>query len=169
MGWRFWILRKFAPVWSRIRNYSTHWADPTSPLYEKADNIWLEFDVESPPPTVPVPSLFFGFKGIPSRISTASQSGVASHPHQWVPQSALKLLLDKSLPSLVEYQLLNCFDLLPTEAYVFQIGVMLARKSDLVRICIRNISPEQILDYLTQINWPGSVSELKAILTKLSS
>jgi hypothetical protein len=46
---------------------------------------------------------------------------------------------------------------------------MLARKSDLVRICIRNISPEQIIEYLTQINWPGSISDLKTILAQLSS
>ncbi len=154
------------PVWRHIRNFSTQWDTDTSPLYEKVRNVWLEFDVNGPPATIPIPSCFFGPEAI---YSNPPLRGDLSHPHQWVIKTALKLLLDRDLPSLVERQLLNCFDLLPTEAYVFQIGVMLARKSDLVRICIRNISPEQILDYLTQINWPGSVSDLKAILTKLSS
>lgn len=149
------------PVWGQIRDFSTHWDSDTSPLYEKVDNVWLEFDINGPT-TIPIPSCFFGSRAIYSAKSDNS------HPHQWSAQTALKLL-NRNLPSQVEHQLFNCFDLLPMRAYVFQIGVMLARKSEVVRICIRNISPEQILKYLTQINWSGSVSELKAILTKLSS
>ncbi len=160
-------------VWSNIRDFSSNWDTHTSPMYEKVRNVWLEFDMDRSGASIPIPSCFFGPEPIYSNPDQPPQNslvkGEDSHPHQWVSKTALKLLLGKELPYKVERQLFNCFDLLPTETYVFQIGVMLARKSDLVRICIRNISPEQILDYLTKINWSGCVSKLKAILTKLSS
>lgn len=46
---------------------------------------------------------------------------------------------------------------------------MLARKSDLARICIRNISPEATLEYLTALNWQGSIDGLKQTLEQLST
>jgi hypothetical protein len=150
------------PVWTNIREFSSNWDTDTSPIYEKVRNVWLEFDINGLPNTIPIPSCFFG----PEPIYSAKSDN--PHRYEWV-SHALKLLMGRTLPDKVEHQLFNCFDLLPKEAYVFQIGVMLARKSDLVRICIRNISPEQILEYLTQINWQGCVSELKPILTKLST
>lgn len=149
------------PVWSNIRDFSSNWDTDTSPMYEKVRNVWLEFDINGLP-TIPIPSCFFG----PEPIYSAKSDN--PHSYEWV-SHALKLLMGRTLLDKVEQQLFNCFNLLPKEAYVFQIGVMLARKSDLVRICIRNISPAEILDYLTQINWQGCVSELKPILTKLSS
>jgi hypothetical protein len=45
---------------------------------------------------------------------------------------------------------------------------MLARGLDMVRICIRDIAPEQVLDYLQRMGWPGRVSELAPLLTTLS-
>jgi len=155
------------PVWSNIRKFSNHWDTNTSPLYQKVRNVWLEFDINESLPTLPIPSCFFGPE--PIYQTSAEQRGKLSSPHQWVSQTALKLLLNKALSPQVENQLLKCFDLLPTDAYVFQIGVMLARKSDLVRICIRNISPEQILNYLTQLNGSGSFHPLKPILIQLSN
>lgn len=150
------------PVWSNICEFSTNWDTNTSPMYEKVRNVWLEFDINGLPNTIPIPSFFFGPEPLYSAQSDNPQA------YEWV-SHALKLLMGRTLPDKLEHQLFNCFDLLPREAYVFQIGVMLARKSELVRICIRNISLEQILDYLIQINWQGCVSELKPILTKLSS
>ena len=48
------------PVWKRVINFCKDWAEPSSDLHQKADNIWLEFDVArngvSDPP---VPSFFF--------------------------------------------------------------------------------------------------------------
>jgi hypothetical protein len=150
------------PVWRNIRDFSINWNTDTSPMYEKVRNVWLEFDINGIPNTIPVPSCFFG----PEPIYSAKSDNL--HSYEWVAR-ALKLLTGRILSDKVKHQLFNCFDLLPKEAYVFQIGVMLARKSDLVRICIRNISPEEILEYLSQINWQGCVSELKPILTRLSS
>ena len=151
------------PIWSNIRNFCHHWSKKDSPLHEKIRNIWLEFDIDESLNTVPLPSCFFG----PENIYSVQSDNYNSY--QWVNQEALKLLLGKTISPKVEKQLFNCFNLLPKEAYVFQVGVMLARKSELVRICIRNISVENILNYLTQINWQGDINELKTLLNDISN
>lgn len=157
------------PVWQRVRQFSSHWADANSMLYEQADNVWIEFDVDGPPPTIPVPSLFFGPKGIQSQIVSLAHSDGAFHPHQWITQMALPLVLGDVLTPSTEQKLFECFDALPVNAEVFQIGVMLARKSDLVRLCVRDIAPTQIPAYLTRLGWPGEEGRLRTLMTELSS
>lgn len=156
-------------IWNRIYDFSKSWNNQTSPLYEKVNNIWLEFDVDDTHPDIPVPSCFFGPELIYAPEQTYSNTPVQLYPHRWISQIALKLLLKQDLPSAIEHQLFKCFNLLPKNAYVFQIGVMLARKSDAVRICIRNISPQQILNYLEQLNWPGAIDKLRIFLNELST
>jgi hypothetical protein len=156
------------PVWNQIRDFSSTWNTDTSPLFKQVNNVWLEFDIDRIP-TIPVPSCFFGSNPIYSKHSIENNNSDDLHPYQWISQSALSSLLARNIPTKVEQKLFQCFDLLPEGAYVFQIGVMLARQSDLVRICIRNISPTQIVDYLTQINWQGSIVELKNVLDPLSN
>ncbi len=156
------------PVWNQIRDFSSSWNRDTSALFKQVNNIWLEFDIDRTS-TIPIPSCFFGPNPIFSKQSIDSDNSDGLHPDRWISQSALKLLLARNLPTKIEDKLFQCFDLLPEGAYVFQIGVMLARQSDLVRICIRDISPTQIVDYLTQINWQGSIVELKNVLDRLSN
>jgi hypothetical protein len=146
------------PVWQQIHNFSEQWNNQDSPLYDGINNIWLEFDIDESPVSIPVPSCFFG----PQAIYSGSDS-------QWTINTALKLLQNRDVPQVIATKLLNCFELLPDDAYIFQIGVMLARKSDLVRVCIRNISPEEILKYLAALNWSGSIDALHQTLNKLSS
>ncbi|MBD2387082.1 hypothetical protein [Cylindrospermum sp. FACHB-282] len=156
-------------IWNRIYEFGKHWNNDTSALYEKVNNMWLEFDVDDSHPDIPVPSCFFGPQPVYAPAHTYSDTPAYLYPHTWISQIALKLLLKQDLSSAVEHQLFQCFDLLPKNAYVFQVGVMLARKSDAVRICIRNISPEEILNYLEQLNWSGSIEQLSIILNELSS
>jgi hypothetical protein len=147
------------PIWRRIRNFCRHWADPTSPLYEKVDNIWLEFDVDGSSSEVPLPSLFFGSQDISSKNH---------RQYQWVTQTALKLFLDRPIGDIIEQKLFDCFNLLPAGAWVFQIGVMLARQSDKIRICVRGIDADLICNYLTHVEWLGEIEELRARISELS-
>lgn len=154
------------PVWQQIHDFSQHWNNQDTPLYDGVNNIWLEFDIvrEKSLPSdglfanIPVPSFFFG----PQSIYSDSDA-------RWTIYDALKLIKNKDVPQVVATNLLNCYNLLPEGAYVFQIGVMLARESDLVRVCIRDIYPEQIADYLTALGWPGSIEKLNKTLDELSS
>jgi hypothetical protein len=149
------------PVWQQIRNFTTHWQEPTSPLYANVDNIWLEFDVDGNSDRSPIPSCFFGSQTI---TSTA-----VVNPHTWVTETAIQLLRGRPLPPAIERHLFACFAALPNGVHVFQIGLMLARQSDAVRICLRGISPVQIIHYLSQIGWLGSIAKLATLLAELST
>jgi hypothetical protein len=151
------------PVWSQIRNFVTHWQNQDSPLHSNVNNIWLEFDVDGKLDRTPIPSCFFGSESIQAAPS------VIPYPQTWVTQSAIKLLRGDALSPALEEQLFCCVNALPTGVYVFQVGLMLTRPANLVRICLRGISPEQILDYLSQIGWSGATDTLKILLHELST
>ena len=160
------------PVWSRIYDFCEHWTDINSPLYKEVDRVWLEFDLVNPQPSeVPEPSFFFGTaEGIKNEMENTLSSEVVADNYSWVTDEALRLLLDKSLPDSVKQNLLNCFNSLPPEAKVFQVGVMLPRKteSQVVRLCISDIAISKIPQYLSKIGWQGSISEMSSILDKIS-
>ena len=145
-------------VWKQIRNFAEEWNNPNSPLYQQVNNMWLEFDIEDSSANIPVPSCFFGPKPI-----------YAKSNYQETIDTALNLLQNQEISEGIKTKIFNCIDLLPAKAYVFQVGVMLARKSEVVRLCIRNISPEEILNYLSAINWNGSFEALQERLNKIST
>ena len=151
------------PIWNKVHDFCIYWANSKYSLYENVDNIWLEFDIDKHSLEVPEPSLFFGPKKI-------KRKEVASCQTNWVADEALPLLLGKPIPKEVKKQLLKCFNLLPPNGEIFQIGVMLPRKSEsqIVRLCVENIPNEQILDYLINIGWSDSSDRLSSLLSELS-
>jgi hypothetical protein len=159
------------PVWSRVRDFCAHWADIKSPLYDNVDNVWLEFDVDGQPSKVPEPSFFFAPRGIRGEEEKLSLPNNISHMNNWVTDEALRLLFGNSLQDQVKKQMLTCFKSLPPSGEVFQIGVMLPRKSEsqAIRLCVKGIANEQILEYLESIAWSAHLNELSVILSELSS
>lgn len=154
-------------VWNRIREFCVNWADVTSPLSENVKNVWLEFDLDKSPAEIPIPSFFFGSETIRTNASAPSDFQSHSYQNQWVIENALKTLRGDSVSPDIKRKLIDCFNSLPPEAYVFQIGTMLARATDAVRICVRDISTDQIPEYLTCIGWQGSMSDLNKLIVKL--
>ncbi|GAX37844.1 hypothetical protein [Nodularia sp. NIES-3585] len=157
------------PIWQHIHKFSQEWQTKNATLEHQIHNIWLEFDIDNYENNLPIPSCFFGSEPIYSNKSPDANLA-QTNSYEWISRTALKLLLNANLPASVEAQFFNCLDLLPQEAYVFQTGVMLARNiQNQVRVCIRNISPEQIGEYLQQIGWSGSQDILQVFLRELSS
>ena len=166
-------LSSASSVWEKIYNFSARWANPKSPLYKNVDNIWLEFDIDKHFLEVPEPSLFFGCKNIigkNQKKSSCNQININCES-KWVSDEALSLLLNSSLQKEVKQQLSSCFRSLPFNAEVFQIGVMLPRKSEskAIRLCIEDIANERILEYLKNIGWSDSSNQLNCLLSELSS
>lgn len=154
---------KAHPVWNQVQHFGLVWGEEGSTLHEKINNVWLEFDVDGMPDAVPVPSCFFGPRAV---YSQPAAEGAAYH---WITRQGLQLLRNQAIPPAIERKLFQCLDQLPPEAYVFQIGTMLARKADGVRICIRDIAPDRVGDYLKQLGWVGCVAELESWLKELSA
>lgn len=158
------------PVWSHLRDFCHKWTTPGSPLHDRIENIWLEFDVEGEPQPVPVPSIFFGpMGGIGPHLRDDSNFPTDEDLYGWLTREGLASLLGRMVPPLVERGIFDCLNSLPAGARVFQVGAMLARPSDAVRLCIANMSPHQIEAYLQRIRWPGSAAHLRPLLAFLGT
>ena len=153
------------PVWRRVRDFATHWAAPSSPLYRAVDNVWLEFDIDGPVPEVPVPSVFFG-------LMNDARTGATHEPdvdrHLATVGTVIRLLSGDEPPPRMLEALSRCFRTLLPEEQVFQVGLMLSRGAGAVRLCIRLRSVERIVEYLAGVGWPGDEAALREVLNSLS-
>jgi hypothetical protein len=152
------------PVWRRVEDFAVSWADPSSPLYHAVDNVWLEFDVDGPPPDVPVPSIFFAAqsKGQMDDIQVAGEPNAEGRLA--TVERTIRLLAGEPPPRMLE----RCFRALSSDEKVGHVGLMLSRGEDTVRLCIRLRSIERIRAYLTVVGWPGDEVDLRGVLEPLA-
>jgi hypothetical protein len=154
------------PVWQRIRAFSTEWSNPLSPLFDRVHNMWIEFDVDSIPPSIPVPSVFIGPENLQPAEPSGDSSLMPSHC-AWLTDSALPLLLSSELDPALRSQIARCLNFLPPGARIFQVGLMLARASRMTRLCVRGISRAQIIEYLRALDYDASGEQLHRLLDLL--
>ncbi len=154
------------PIWQRIQTFASEWNTSTSAIAKDVFNIWLEFDIPNAfaEDEIPIPSFFMGVNDVYKCDSLEEQK----KRRAWLVEESLPLLFGKSLPIANQEMLYHCFQELPKGAHVFQIGLMLARQGETVRLCIRNISPLQIGSYLSAISWKGNIEKLTQFLHLLS-
>jgi len=145
------------PVWQRLRRFARDWADPGSPFHEPVRNLWFEFDLEAPPADPPVPSVFFG--------TEALRSGASEAP-AWLARVLEGLRGDAPGPAL-RAALDRCVAALPSGASIFQVGMMLARPGEAVRVCVRGVAPEQRLAFLERAGWARETGALARVLADL--
>ena len=138
------------PGWAPFRALAAEWTNPASPLYADGGNVWLEFDVASGGDALAVPNVFFGSKA-PGAARAVAATG-------------LHCLLGRPPAAGVAQRLAGCFDALPPLAHIFQIGVMLARQVEDVRVCVVPLRWEEIAPYLERIGWPGPRDEVVDML-----
>jgi hypothetical protein len=156
------------PVWARLSRVSRDWADPEHVLHRSIDNVWLEFDVGPADEAVPLPSVFFGaWGGISSRILTGA--GTEEQAYGWLTQEALARMLARPLSAGTAEVLHGALDALPVGANVFQVGVMLARDTEAVRLCIVDLPTDQVSAYLAGLGWIGNTAELTALMHRLAT
>jgi hypothetical protein len=156
------------PIWRRVYDFAVRWADPSSALYRAVDNVWMEFDVDGAPPVIPIPSVFFGLQ--PSGQEGAR--GVAYQPNldEYVPtiETVIRLLSGNELAPRKLETLSDCFRALSSVEQVFQVGLMLSRGAEALRLCIKLRSVERIVEYLAKVGWPGSEAEVLGVLEPIA-
>lgn len=153
------------PVWQRIRQLSIDCANPTSYLSQEAASIWLEFEIDEEPLEIPVPGVFVSLQeGYLQQLS-----GDAATFQRWLTEMVLERLLGHPIPLKQQQSLDNCQKALPIGAQVLCMGVMLARQPGTIRLKVSGIPPLHVPEYLEQIGWPGPLTELEALATRLQS
>jgi hypothetical protein len=153
------------PVWRRVRDFAACWAEPSYPLHDTVDNVWLEFDIDGPVPDLPIPSVFFGLL---TNIGTDTTQEPDADRYRATVETAMRLLSgSEPQPRMLE-TLSHCFRALWPDEQVFQVGLMLSRGAGAVRLCIRLRSVERIVEYLARVGWPGDEAGLRGVLDPLS-
>lgn len=149
------------PIWQRVQDFGARWADPASPLHGAVDNVWLEFDVDGPASSIPVPSVFFG---LPANGAEGEVSEQALEGARRTTVSALRFLSGAEVPPPVLETLTGCFGALSPPEHVFQVGLMMSRGAKAVRLCIQLGTLERAVEYLAGLGWVGSRADLRGVL-----
>ena len=155
--WKAPRARCLRAVWRRIRAFARGWSQDRTALHEAIHNIWLEFDVGAEAESELLPNVFVGGRDL--RLYASSSRGAPS-----LINSALPLLLGHALSRATQRQIANCVAHLPNGARLFQAGVMLARPSTFVRLCIRGLSPDEVLPFLKDVGWAGDGERVRSVL-----
>lgn len=143
------------PVWERLRRFGARWDTPGTRLWEEIGDVFLEFDVEGPPPPVPIPSFFIEYDRRAWRRLEAMEESLA-------------LLWGEPLAPAVRERVVECLAALPAGGYVSAVGAMFSRRFDGVRLCLQGLGPGTLPAYLVRIGWPGDTSEVEALLTRVA-
>jgi hypothetical protein len=144
--------------WRGIGDFARAWANPSSLFHENADRVWLEFDVPAVHSGLSVPSFFF-----------APRTPRSTEPDLVVAAAGIELLRAERISVPLSTRLTACFEALPQDAFVFQVGIMLSRPPGAVRLCIYGLSPAEIVEYLRRLDWAGPEEALKRTLETLSA
>jgi len=157
--------------WGLIAALSRAWSVPGSALDLELHNLALEFDLPEGSQGAPAPNVFLGAR-------TGVLPPKAGHPGQmelplvgsaaWLVDDALPLL-GRRLPRAQRDSLFRCFEALPQGSRAFQVGVMLARPIDALRVCVIGLDHRRVTDYLGRIGWPGDLIELDSLVGPLAA
>ena len=165
-GWEPFAAFQDHAVWNRIRRFCREWAKPESMLYAPVHNLWFEFDIDGVRAPVPVPSVFIGSHHLQAADPGGDSRALSG---AWLTDAALPILAGVELDLALKRQVDRCLGLLPPKVQVFQVGLMLARASQVVRLCVRGLAITQIVEYLRELEWQGGAVELEDWLDSLAT
>jgi hypothetical protein len=140
--------------WETVVKFCQAWESEKSDLNGGIHNLWLEFDVGgSDGPWDP--SLFFGLE-YDHNPTVNEVLEVTKRALHFLDRDAL------SGPRLKTLE--RVFNKVPDNTRIFQVGVMLARRSSACRICIRGIPPAHLAGFLADVGYQGNLDELSAFI-----
>lgn len=144
-------------IWPRLAAFCRSWVDASTPWHASVDNIWLEFDLAgiAEGAAVPVPAVFIGSgtlqAGAPPEVAD-DVSGALDALAGAAPSVARRVALQRALAAL------------PPGGALFQLGVMLSRADDRLRICASGLDPAALQAYLVALGLPDDTGERSALL-----
>jgi len=152
------------PEWQQIAAFSEAWAKEESILKRQVKCFWLEFDMPESNHDMIIPSVFFG----PEKISQDSSKNSKSQ-FSWLVNDALPLLRGQALSNAVKHQILKCIEKIPKGASLFQVGTMLSRSTNDVRLYINKIHPRSIIPYLNALGWSDEENKFQTLIEDVGS
>lgn len=152
------------PKWGRVSHFLREWGETNETPFADANCVWLEFDIDSGRSHQKVPGLLlFGYW-----LETNESKMVVRRPLSWLTGRALPILRGEALPADLERNVLRCIERASADTDYFQVGAMLSRRVDAVRLCAFKLSPEEILAYLSAVGASGLEAQLEAAIADFS-
>lgn len=142
-------------AWRRIERFCRWWGETHGTPFADASAIWLEFDAGTSEPT---PNLMFGYW--PDHVET-------DRPWRQMQDTVFPALFDGDYSAALHDHLERCLGACPEGTGDFQIGVMLGRPVQAVRLCIFDLPREALDAYLDAIGWAGNRATLQRLITAL--
>lgn len=142
-------------AWQRVGRFLRRWEESHADPFADAGSTWLEFDAGA---QAPAPNLLFGYWPGDTR---------AERPWQWMQDKVLPELFDGDYSAALRDSLDRCMRACPPGTGDFQIGVMLARPIQAVRLCIFDLPATALPAYLDAIGWRGDRRGLQRLLAAL--
>jgi len=154
------------PAWQRIQAMAQEWVRPDSLLRDAVHNLWFEFDINDARSPPQVPNVFIGSHRL--RPSGPCHGIEDIGPIcAWLTELALPMLAGRAVDPAVARQVAKCLNSLPDGAFLFQVGLMLARDLPMTRLCARGLASGEIVPYLDRLAWPGALGSLAELLQSL--
>lgn len=139
------------PSWQRIVGFVQTWAQSWSAGHRGLRELWLEFDLPSPQRDIPVPNLFFGG---PLGDAYARNESFANNAEHIVTD-----LTGQAPSGAFSMRFRDLLSKLPERGFVYQIGILGARGSAALRLCLHLPQPELIIQYLRTIGCDPVLTE----------
>ena len=143
------------PYYTRLRQLTQFWAEPDSRIGKVISNFWFEYDYAGMGAGILTPNFFFG---------------PGSHCHSfetlWATRYMFDILHPQGLSNGVFRSLVQCMSMLSGGGKITQIGQMVARKENRLRIFIQQIPADGILPFLRRMEYrhvahPDLVEQVK--------
>jgi hypothetical protein len=149
------------PFWPRLAAFCRRWTDPAGPWHAVLHNIWLEFDLAAAPEgaPVPVPSVFAGTRALRAGADPALADSV---------MDALDLLAGTGPSAARRAALRRGLAALPPGGMLFQLGIMLSRGDDRVRVCASGLGAVEAEAYLGALGLADPTGGRAALLAELA-
>lgn len=155
------------PYWQPVIDFVSEW---NGKKFHYNSQVWLEFDLLPENLKIAPSGMFFAAGSQINTVFKKSDS-TKSWPllHQDYINPVLAFIKKEQFHPGMQQKILECYQALPDRhAVVFMTGLMLARKTNAVRLSIKELRPGQILDYLQNIGAETSLKEIAELLEDLS-
>ena len=151
------------PFWQRLVGLFQVWTDAEHVLSQSVEVFWLEFDYQDSGYNL-IPNLFF-------RIAEGSgeDRNIQWELRRRVLDEIYRILFDIPFPSDLSENLKICIDALPEKGGLYQIGFMIPRKTEAIRLVLVKIGLDEIENYLNKIDWPGEMETVRNLACTYSS
>lgn len=143
------------PNWTAIGRFLSAWAEPGSLLFRRADEVFLEFDLDGADPGIVRPSFFFGVR----TGQADARSGLAAMA---VLEAGLGVLTGQPLPAAHRERIRTLLEALPSGGLLDSVGLMLSRPQVVTRLYLRGIPTGAVEPFLRQVGWDGAWPSLSA-------